>query len=480
MCITETSTATITIAGTSTNELSDQFLAMFPDPERPVWEQFFSKKHQQSYEGRPSDGIDTEIFRIFQRANFSRLSDIEGQHQPVENFLDPKDTIPRLWYNRLLPALVLATRLIKMTPEFFCIVAFGKMGRIDDGRIEDGSWGYARDEEGNWLYELEEGTDPNTKCQELFDRMSNIRFFTGKTPNDMENAYARASYGYWPYKESEKRVATAGVQLHSKWIDFFSRPDYDKVAADVKNRLLVHLAMVLVHELAHVWYGYRKLDYARQGNFKRYCGLVTAKEPYFYSDEERPEMGHAWGRYAFNAEQQLTNSGAPCYTQSSLLYLKPYGRWQGGAPKVEPKDEPEEKPFRVRVVDPCLVGAFLSKDCWDLFDKVETDSNNDEQIESLYIWERMEKAVAVRIFVEGAGRIPSLAELGHKVFANNFLEKQTLCNAGPSMGLARFPPTPPPTPPATPIRAALAISRKAYTDILVLCGGQIVNIINEA
>ncbi len=466
---------------------------MFPDPERPVWEQFFSKRHQQSYEGRPLERSDAEVFRIFQRANFSRLTDVEGHNQPLDAFLDPKDTVPQLWYDRFLPALVLATRLIKATPEFFCILALGEMGRFDDG-----SWGYVRDNEGKWLYELEEGADPKSKCQELFGKMSNIRFFTGKTLEDMDHAYATASHGYWPFRpfgDSSKRIATAGVQLHAKWMDFFSRPDYDDISADVKNRLLVHLAMVLVHELAHVWYAYRKLEYARQGKFKRYFALASAKaEPYFYDDEESAEIGHAWGRYAFNGEQQSDKSRASCYTQSSCLYLLPYGRWG------KPREKPKEEPFHVHVLHPRLLQAFLSKDCWGFYDKVGTDPDQDD--ESIYILGRMDRAVAMRMFMECAGRVPSLAELRHKFFANNFIEEQIwssgeagMAQAGssptPSLTpppddeddtsswLIEFPPTPQPSPPNTPDRVTTVTNGKLYTDTIFLLGDEILNLINE-
>jgi hypothetical protein len=38
---------------------------------------------------------------------------------------------------------------------------------------------YTRDEEGNWMHDLEDGTDLETRFEAMTSGISNIQFFTG-------------------------------------------------------------------------------------------------------------------------------------------------------------------------------------------------------------------------------------------------------------------------------------------------------------
>ena len=276
-------------------------------------------------------------------------------------------------------------------------------------------------------------------------------------------------------------MATSVMQLHSNWMKFFSRPDYDGIPNDVKNRLHVLLAITLVHELVHVWYDYRKLEYARQGKISRWIALSKASqdggaggahgsEPYFFGDEEHAELGHAWERYAFDGQDSLGDwRRGSCFSQSSLSMLIPYER-EGGA----------KEPVAARVIDPCLVWAFLSKECWDLYDKVEADSNQYEHVETLELFDKMEKVVALRMFTEGVGRVPSPAELGQQLVDNNLIVRRDLEDILLESAMRTWsPPTPPPTPPTEHSKPNMAAGRKIRTDILVYSRGKIVNAITD-
>ncbi|KAJ9613468.1 hypothetical protein H2200_003410 [Cladophialophora chaetospira] len=457
MCIPQYSKPQMALL--SANDPVDRLRAMFPDPERPVWEQFFSERHRQLYEAGSSMQGDGEIFQIFQRANFSCLSKMDGLSKPVDAFLDPHQTISQLCYDRMLPALSLATRLIKATPFFFYTVMFGRIGRDGDGNLI-----YHRDEKGNWTYDLEEGTDIDSKVQEMFRRMTNIQFFTGPAPDNVDYAFAHASHNFYPAKKfqgpSGRQVATSAVQLHTKWMRFFSRDDYDNVPDHIKDRLLVLLAITLVHELVHVWYAYRKYELARAGNIAKWMALDTEdvktdavhpRDPYFFGDEQYGELGLAWERYAFNGDAKLDWSEGSCYSQSNLLMLHPSG--------LQAESTVSEGSKLAPIIAPVLVQAFLNKDYWA---KMKTPSNHRRHVETLELFHKMEKVFVSQIFTRRNRRSPCPPELIvlrtveqiDQAAKRKWLPPTPPQTPPPPTAQAkmrpRLPPTPTPTPPQTP------------------------------
>jgi hypothetical protein len=43
----------------------------------------------------------------------------------------------------------------------------------------DADWVYTRDEEGNWMYDIEDGTDLETRFEAMTSWISNVQFFAG-------------------------------------------------------------------------------------------------------------------------------------------------------------------------------------------------------------------------------------------------------------------------------------------------------------
>jgi hypothetical protein len=150
---------------------------------------------------------------------------------PSTTWFDPAEAITEVWYARFLPALVLATRLVRESRPFFSTVAFGKLRPRTDGK-----WVYARDEQGNWVYDLEAGADLEAKFEAMSSGISNVQFFTGHSFDAIhpgEDAYV--SDGLDASEKSGRKVASPSVQLNPRWMTAFSRPDYDELPEDVKT-----------------------------------------------------------------------------------------------------------------------------------------------------------------------------------------------------------------------------------------------------
>ncbi|KAK4937040.1 hypothetical protein LTR10_022226 [Elasticomyces elasticus] len=207
-----------------------------------AWAQVFSDRHARGCEFEQPKGPNGRIHRIFAISNFSRLSAISGLEKPLDTWLDPKWTITDKFYERIRPSLVLATRLLEETGEFFDTVLWGKIEDRRDGRY----------------YALEEGlTEGPSVFPEGHDSLKNLQIFTGYNEESFHEDYATQKYGIFP-NEGTQRLATQAIQLNTRFTTFFTHPHYDEFTDEVKQRILFILAVTLVHELAHVVYTYRR------------------------------------------------------------------------------------------------------------------------------------------------------------------------------------------------------------------------------
>ncbi|EXJ75037.1 uncharacterized protein A1O5_01733 [Cladophialophora psammophila CBS 110553] len=364
----------------------DSFSArdLFPDPDLKSWQQAFSARHEKICHTPSTPDPDGEIYGIFNRSNFSRLDIIRGLDRPIDAWLDPKLTISDIFYDRIRPALVLATRFCKYTSEFFNILLFGDIGK--DIR-EDGKIVY------DYLQKLKHRS---RTFPDLMDDLHNVQFFTGYHPDSRTDVYASTYFGVYP-KNCEQQMATTAVQLNSKFTTFFTHLHFDTFEDDVKDLMLVSLAITLVHELAHVWYALRRFEIARKGNLPL-C-IAMRREPYFYGTERVPELGSSWELFAFNGMPHLNCSDDGPYAHAKGLLLVPVRANSDKADKV--------------VVDSYVVSAFLNQECWDLLDRLLIGDLciPYKPVIGKGLLERMKTAVVVIFFSIEHGRLPSLEEV---------------------------------------------------------------------
>ncbi|KIW98120.1 uncharacterized protein Z519_01704 [Cladophialophora bantiana CBS 173.52] len=351
---------------TDADSFSDRDL--FPDPDLKSWQQAFSARHENICHAPSTPDPGGKIYKTFSRCNFSRLDIIRGLDRPVDAWLDPKLTISDLFYDRIRSALVLATRFCKYTSEFFNILLFGDIGKdlCEDGKI---------------VYDyLQKLKHRSRTFPDMMDDLHNVQFFTGYHPDSRTDVYASTYFG-----------------LNSKFATFFTHLHYDTFEDDVKDLMLVSLAITLVHELAHVWYALRRMEIARKGNLPL-C-IAMRREPYFYGTERVPELGSSWELFAFNGMPHLNCSDDVPYAEAKGLLL---------VPRRASSDKANEV-----VVDSYVVSAFLNQECWDMLDTLLIGDLciRYKPVIGKGLLERMQTAVTMICFTIEHGRLPSLEEV---------------------------------------------------------------------
>ncbi|OQU94428.1 hypothetical protein CLAIMM_00786 [Cladophialophora immunda] len=353
----------------------------FLHPARKAWKQVFSTRHEDMCNTPQPPHPDGHILAIFNKSNFSRLDIIRGLEKPIDTWLDPKYAIDDTFYDRIRPALVLATRFFTWTSEFFNILVFG-------GFIFEGSkMRYDR------FTELELGS---RGFPTLMDSLCNKQFFTGYHQNSRVDTYASTYFGLYP-KDCPSQIATTAVQLNTKFTTFFTHYHYDKYSDDVKNMVIVSLAITLVHELVHVWYTLRRMELARLGDLAL-C-IAMEKEPYFFGNERTPELGLSWEHFAFRGMPQLDHSGGGPYAEAKGLRL---------IPLLKDSDQKDEA-----VVDSEVLRALLDEECWEVYERLLIGdlAATYRTVRGMGILERMKTVVELQAFKNKTGRLPSLQEL---------------------------------------------------------------------
>ncbi|OAP57426.1 hypothetical protein AYL99_08164 [Fonsecaea erecta] len=353
----------------------------FLDPGREVWKQVFSARHEDMCNTPQPPHPDGHIYAIFNKSKFSRLDSVRGPAKPIDTWLDPKYSIDDIFYDRIRPALVLATRFIEMTSEFFNILFFGEFVYGDE------IIRYNRHEQ----FEL-----GSQRFPAMMNDLYNMQFFTGYHEDSRKDSYGTTHYGTYP-NDSTPQMATIVVQLNTKFTTFFTHYHYDIFTDEVKNMMKLILAITLVHELVHVWYNFRRMEMARLGDLPL-C-LAMKKEPYFFGYERSPELGFSWEHFAFRGMPQLNCLGDGPYARAKGLILMPL--LQGSDLNGEV------------AVDSAVVRALLDKHCWDMYERVLIGDLAPAycSIRELGILERMRTVVALLAFKSKTGRLPSSQEL---------------------------------------------------------------------
>ncbi|KAI1624747.1 hypothetical protein EDD37DRAFT_608231 [Exophiala viscosa] len=314
----------------------------------PVWGQVFSDLHANSCKFKQPEGPEGRIHRLFAKSNFSRLSAISGLEKPIETWLDPKWTVTDTFYDRIRPALVLATRLLEETGEFFDTVLLGKIQDRRNGRF----------------YALEEGlTEGPSFFPEGHSSLKKFQIFTGYNEESCEEAHATAQHGMFPQKGSQ-RLATQAIQLNTRHTTFFTHAHYDLFTGEVKQRILFMLAVTLVHELAHVWYDCRMFDYMRQVQWI-VAKCLRVSEPFFTGEEPEPELGLSWESFAFGCRPEP-------YWPEDRGRMLPYALVTDIACHPYRKFTTEERKgtFAARALTSQEIAAFLNADSWKLFQRL--------------------------------------------------------------------------------------------------------------
>ncbi|KIW82308.1 hypothetical protein Z517_05335 [Fonsecaea pedrosoi CBS 271.37] len=353
----------------------------FLHPSRKAWKQVFSPRHEDMCKTPQPPQSEGRICAIFKKSNFSRLDIIRGLDSPIDTWLDPKYTIDDEFYNRIRPALVLATRFCIWTSEFFNILMFGEF-IYDDTKIK-----------------YDRFTEPEHRPRmfpDMMDNLHNMQFFTGYHRDTREDTYASTYFGTYP-KDYAPQMPTTAVQLNTKFTTFFTHYHYNTFTADVKNMVLVSLAITLVHELVHVWYNLRRLEIARLGDLTL-CRAMH-REPYFFGDEKKPELGMSWEHFTFRGMPQLHCPGNKPYAQAKGLLL---------VPLLESGGEEDEV-----MVDPEVVRALLDRECWEMYERLLIGdlAPTFRSVSGMGILERMKTAVVLMTFKNKAGRLPFVQEL---------------------------------------------------------------------
>ena len=404
----------------------------------PAWQQFFSERHRCQFALNALQGLEEDVHPIFNRTNFSCLNYATGLEQPIYNWLHPAQTVPEIWYQRIRPALTLATELLVFSADFFNVVLHGE--------IEEHKVGENRTR----MVYSRQIVEPRTIFTSDLDSVSNIQFFCGGGSADCVESFGMMINEVRPTVD-EQNMATVAIQINPEIVAFFGQQNYDTLPQEVKERTLAMLAATLVHELAHAWFAYRRFEVAREGgdvDSSQECEAMNLKDPFFHNTERYNELGFSWEQSAFGGRwDHYSTDDRSDLTLAALNAAKGIGLVGIG------KDSDEGSP--AAFIHPRLVSALFNKKCWDEFSVYFGFTRAAERIPRLgyakfggdNILQQMEVVVTIRTFQEVHGRLPESNELALELVGARLIEALGGYKKKPPQ-LIEFPPTPPTTPPS--------------------------------
>jgi len=300
----------------------------------------FSEQHHEEFESTQNCLERKSIVQILRQANFSKLSLVEGLERPLETWLtDLQFMIDDLFYDRIRPALILASMFIRNSSTFF-----------------DEIWNHEIHLEGNESYYNHDlDTSPEQEqdwVEEILGNISNFQVFTGEHKDEVDG-HATLHYGQHPESgtntspDAYDKVRTCALQLNSQFYKFFTHPSYNKWSTETIQRTLFILATTITHEIAHLCY-----------RFKWHKELGTEKaapqeEPLYEKTDPSAELGFAWERWAFGGTPDLRyDDGYKPYTGGKaigILDLQQVPCWSGCQAqtvlKVKAMDASDIAPF---------------------------------------------------------------------------------------------------------------------------------------
>jgi len=370
-------------------------LHYFLDATRGPWCQKFSEGHLDRCLRVEPEHPDGAVHRIFARSNFSRLSIYAGLEKPVHEWLDPEWTINQTFYDRIRPALVLATRLLEENAEFLDRIVYGKIGH----------------RAGKLTYILEHQlTQEQHVFPDAFDYLYNFQIFTGHCePRPVDNWYAFTKAGQYP-ELAWKHMETQAIQINNRFVTAFSDYHYGTLAPKLKERLLVTLAFTLVHDMVHICANYKRIELLKDGRHD----LVEMKsrklwfpEPLLTSEDARGELGEAWEHlsfggmaYLFSADSREGSEGKPIPILGST-HLACLQRSTAAESR---------NPHTAKEID---AASFLNDDCWQLFRMLRGGdlASTYKSVAGTRMLEQMETAAFMDQFKQIVGRYPSPTEI---------------------------------------------------------------------
>lgn len=312
------------------------------------WTITFSQQHHASFnmiqEPRPEG---ESILQIFRRSNFSRLSLLDGLERPLGSWLtDPDFMIDDLLYERIRPALVLATKFIWASKDFFDCV-----------------WNHGiRSEDKKVFYDHDNKTAPENRYhwhREILENISNFQIFTGSHEDhnrvEIKHNHATLHYGQHP-QNAHENIRTCALQLNNEFTTFFSHPSYEQWPTEMIQRTQFILAATITHEIVHLCY-----------RFRWHTGLGTdmaspEDEPHYYKTDPTAELGLAWERWAFGGTPDLKyENGYKPYTEGKalgILDLKQVPCWSGCQARAI---------LKVKALDPSDIAPLFDVQCWKYF-----------------------------------------------------------------------------------------------------------------
>lgn len=200
--------------------------------------------------------------------------------------------LPIQTYNRLLPALRLASNLLEFSIPFLAKVSFAPLVMPS---FPNAPANY---------YALHPSFQPtNAHIARIRSKLTTwaerTRFYCN-TPgaiacNNKAHTEVRTHNGQAP-----PATAYTLTSIAQETIAFFSRKDYDQLPVDVRTAQLVELAFVLVHEQAHGAFHCRWAeDTDMDSTTREFVRRVTPKEPIYHTQfpPQYDELGFAWSAW---------------------------------------------------------------------------------------------------------------------------------------------------------------------------------------
>lgn len=329
-----------TMSSTTTDEV----------PELPTpWMIRFSEQHHNEFNSTQYCPERESIVQILRKANFSKLSLVEGLERPLEKWLtDPQFMIDDLFYERIRPALILASRFIRNSADFFDDIWNHEI-HSDDNRV---------------YYNHDLGTPSERKyfwTTEVLGNISNFQIFTG-WHKDEHDGHATLHYGQHPEtgtntsRDAFDKIRTCALQLNHQFYKFFTHPSYDEWSTETIQRTLFILATTITHEIVHLCYRFR---------WHRELGTEMAapqEEPLYKKSDPAAELGLAWERWAFGGTPDLRyDNGYKPYTGGKaigILDLNQVSCWSGCQAQAI---------LKVKALDASDIAPFFDPMCWRLW-----------------------------------------------------------------------------------------------------------------
>ncbi|KEF55720.1 uncharacterized protein A1O9_08470 [Exophiala aquamarina CBS 119918] len=374
---------------------------------------FFEQHHNDFISTQYCPGQEF-IMQILRKANFCKLSLVDGLERPLETWLtDPKFIIDDLFYKRIRPALVLASRFIWNSADFF-----------------DNTWNHEIHSEGNKIYSIHDlETSYEQKHNWISKVLGNINEHDG---------HATLHYGQHTENgtnishDAYDKVRMCALQLNHQFHKFFTHPSYNKWSTETVQRTLYILATTIPHEIVHLCYRFR---------WQRELGTGMAapqEEPLYKKSDPTAELGLAWKRWAFGGTPDIKyDNGYTPYTGAKALGnldLNQVCCWSGCQPQTI---------MKVKASDASDIPPFFDPMCWRLWIILRSGKHPDyDEVVGKNFIDTMKAAQQMMEFraVHG-GSLPRVDQIQRVELREEFWDTRTRASANGEKVVTQSPPS---------------------------------------